>query len=218
MEKFLFLKGQKEDINKLKSDTERIIRRIDQLHRRVVLLRQLPSSQAKNEDKNTHAQEKKLTFLAKLKNFFYPKQPTIGETLAELAVLQCKKQHLIKEISYAEQYEQFLISAKSNFEFSSDAVLWEDFVSEDDLIGFAVFLNNRVENLERFLFHITMEMKKLILDKRARFRSIINLLFKNLDDEHSVVNNLTAIAVNRYLRINPHYGNRTFKTITCNSR
>jgi hypothetical protein len=217
MKRSIFLSAQRQDIRLLKSNTEHIISRIEKLQRKVQVLRELPTAlEAIDTGKNRYRKES--NFIGKLLKFFKPKEPTLGEALAEISLLQHQKHQLIKEISHAERYAQLLAKGNEDLIFSSDTLFLSEFASEEELKGFSKYLIGRAENLDRIAKKITLELNKLIMDKRARFRSIINLLFKNLDDEHSVLNTYTANAVNRNLDFNPHYGNPKLKQITCNSR
>lgn len=76
----------------------------------------------------------------------------------------------------------------------------------------SAMLERRIRNLERTIKLLFAEIAKMMMDKRARFRSIIRLLFKNLDDEHNVVNNLKVNALKDYLSLTTHYGKPEFKT------
>lgn len=75
----------------------------------------------------------------------------------------------------------------------------------------ALLLKKKLEKLESRLRYITREYNRLIVDKRAYFRSIVKLMFKNMDDEHFAVNNSNHFNYLGYLHMTVHYGIRTYQ-------
>ena len=86
-------------------------------------------------------------------------------------------------------------------------------LSYDYLAEARAFLVKHLENLDRRVKHAIRNLSALMVDRRAHFRSIVRLLFKNMDDEHSAVNNTAEINQMSYLQLKIRYGIRKYQKI-----
>jgi len=90
-------------------------------------------------------------------------------------------------------------------------------VQDEYLIEAAVLLKKAIEKLNRSVNHIIRQLNAIVVDKRAHYRSMVKLLFKNMDDEHSAVNNTVENNTLNYLRLKIRYGTRTYQEIKANA-
>lgn len=101
------------------------------------------------------------------------------------------------------------------YEFKLDLLLNDEHVEEYclDYLTVATFiirslLKKTLKSLYEDLQFIDESLQGLIVDKRAYFRSIIKQLFKNMDDEHSAVNDTNDNNQLNYLHLRSRYGTK----------
>ncbi|RBQ06721.1 hypothetical protein [Pedobacter miscanthi] len=109
----------------------------------------------------------------------------------------------------AESWEPHLL-----YEYLGDDVRILEFVQKakgNFLAEAALLLKKKLEKLESRIRHVIRAYYNLMVDKRASFRSIVRLMFKDMDDEDRTVNNQNQFNCLSYLHFNILYGIRTYQ-------
>jgi len=90
--------------------------------------------------------------------------------------------------------------------------LAEDISGFDYLCLFSIFckdiIKKRLKNVRKNIRYLGKNLKEISFDRRASHRHIVKTLFKNMDDEHSELNNTTEYNQLNYLTLFIHYGTR----------
>lgn len=83
-----------------------------------------------------------------------------------------------------------------------------------DLLGLVAALyfrlSKRLRSISRQIGQEERKLEGLVMDKRACFRAIVRMLFKNLDDEHDTVNNFQDNARAGYLTLKQYHGHQIY--------
>ncbi|SOD13866.1 hypothetical protein [Pedobacter xixiisoli] len=72
-------------------------------------------------------------------------------------------------------------------------------------------LSKRLRSISRQIGQEERKLESLVRDKRACFRAIVRMLFKNLDDEHDTVNNFQDNARAGYLKLKQYHGHQIYR-------
>lgn len=72
-------------------------------------------------------------------------------------------------------------------------------------------LSKRLRSISRQIGHEERKLEGLVRDKRACFRAIVRMLFKNLDDEHDTVNNFQDNVRAGYLTLRQYHGHQIYR-------
>lgn len=135
-------------------------------------------------------------------------EPSTDSIFKQLRFVESKEPHLYPDYAYCSKYYCYEVIDDVHFYSSSSDSLNYDYLAEAKNI-----LRKLLRNLEGRIKQVIRNLNALMQDKRAYFRSIVKLLFKNMDDEHSAVNNTTENKQLSYLHLNIRYGTRKFQKI-----
>ncbi|WP_461789703.1 hypothetical protein [Pedobacter sp.] len=72
-------------------------------------------------------------------------------------------------------------------------------------------LSKRLRSISRQIGQEERKLEGLVRDKRACFRAIVRMLFKNLDDEHDTVNNFQDNARAGYFTLKQYHEHQTYR-------
>ncbi|RQO77754.1 hypothetical protein DBR40_07200 [Pedobacter sp. KBW01] len=138
-----------------------------------------------------------------------------------------KKQNGLAQFDFEDDHAEYLRLIRCGYRENSLAigllspVQVMDYIEPDYSTEFFDYVSNalrkRICGVNRFIIQITGSFKRLLLDKRAIFRSIVEQFFKNLDDEHAVLNSFLIPESIKLFKVRQHE-HSTYKYIGNGSR
>lgn len=201
MKQVIFSESKVRELKKFKADTEQLLAELRSSDHFLPIV----STSETGESRVVGEPEKKLSAIEKLKKWAQSviddlrgkdsRVPANEDLDNQFEMLETYFPHLYSDWSVCEAYPVRL-----------EAFVEVRLILEEKL-------SMRLKSIERQIGERERTRKRLFRDKRAYFRAIVRLLFKNLDDEHGAVNNFQLDALRSYLPLNVYHGHKIFDRV-----